>query len=676
MGGVGRIGLATLQDGRMNFRFAVFPGTNSVMSTGAVFKLLANAGKCDGMLVATEVLNDRIKAVMCARRRAGKADITPTLTDIERTHVLFVNAHYKPFAAIGYEYNKVRPQSGCPTLGSGVTFSIPQYGDFFHDMVVRTRISAANAATQTTPLQGSRTAFPLNTATDFYNLVDATGHMLVPGVEGQPSLTVPFRNLVRYCEYPGNRLFRNTKFDVNGNPLDEYCATAMVMMEKFTVPVGKRSGYNRLVGQQVPRKGYSGPRIASVSDADSANTPAGIFLPDGLFDGGIIGGLSDNLALNVNPPLPANPDPALVPVAHWQGDYNEEEKTILDGPQTPKPVQPALDIWSKLRFWFNDDVRLSIPSVSIPFGQRFITLELAEQDDLIFEFCNLYVEHIHDTANIETVLDTSAVPQPVQVLGAPTGDRVKTYTPLFIPSSIEGGTIGCIETYINNIFVNPEVHDIYIKRIGFSLIRVYRHHYQRVNESGSSEKLLSQLKWPVEYIFVGLRPAYNESDTNLNEWRDWHRMTRVVDATNPVACAVELPAATAGGGGLLKINAVIPDTYPLEVPTVETLSMTSHGIQIFDHFDSTFYNAYLPFHYGGAALNTPDDPGALFVNFSLFPRSYQPSGHLNISRARETYLRYHTHYIDSNTPADMHAVALAINFLLVTDGSAVLRYST
>jgi len=35
------------------------------------------------------------------RARAGAADPTPTLVDIERTHILYVNSHFKPFAAIG-----------------------------------------------------------------------------------------------------------------------------------------------------------------------------------------------------------------------------------------------------------------------------------------------------------------------------------------------------------------------------------------------------------------------------------------------------------------------------------------------------------------------------------------------------------------------------------------------
>jgi hypothetical protein len=53
-------------------------------------------------------------------------DPTPTLVDIERTHILFVNAHFKPFAAIGYEYNKVQPAAGNPVYGNGVQFSIPR----------------------------------------------------------------------------------------------------------------------------------------------------------------------------------------------------------------------------------------------------------------------------------------------------------------------------------------------------------------------------------------------------------------------------------------------------------------------------------------------------------------------------------------------------------------------
>ena len=212
------------------------------MSVGAVFKLIANDGKADRMIMATKLLNQRIKDVMCARNAAGKADITPTLVDLERTHILYVNAHFKPFAAIGYEYNKVRPQSGSTSLGTGVTFSIPQFGDFFHDMVCRVRLTACSAVSQSLPVQSTTsTVFPANVAATtstvgvFYNLVDAFGNVVVPGTVtpvGGASIGT-YQNLVRYCEYPGNRLFQLVKFDVNGNPLDAYDFMVPTMLEKF-----------------------------------------------------------------------------------------------------------------------------------------------------------------------------------------------------------------------------------------------------------------------------------------------------------------------------------------------------------------------------------------------------------------------------------------------------------
>lgn len=666
------------------------------MSAGAVFKLIANDGKADRMIMATKLINQRIKDVMCARRRAGKADITPTLVDLERTHILYVNAHFKPFAAIGYEYNKVRPQSGNPTLGGGVTFSIPQFGDFFYDMVCRTRLSQFAGNTGSTPLQasgnsGSPVPFPLNgedaeggTRTGaLYNIVDSCGNLLVAGSGESPNTAVNYRNFVHYCEYPGNRLFGLVKFDVNGNPLDQYDVMVPTMLEKFCTPPNKRAGHDRLVGQEVPLTGYSGLCCSSVDDADYANTPAGINKTRsgqsnqtvGLFNpptGQTLPTLNTSLAssaLNSIADLNNNKT-----IGGPQLDVSRQLLQIVNGPQTPKPVQSALEIWNKLRFWFNDDVRLSVASVSIPFGQRYISIDLNPQNMLNFEFPSIYLETIVDSA-VAGVGDDAT--------------RRKTYTPIFQRLGFTDVSIEKMEMYINNIFVNPEIHDIYIKRIGFSLIRVYRQHTQRVNQESCDEKLLSQLKWPIEYLFVGIRPVWNIKDItvgtggivsggNQNMWRDWHRLTRMVDATCDKPALSEIVDFDGTGSRVASssISRIIPDKYYLPVPTIDTLSLTSHGIVIFDGFADTFYNQYAPFHYGGPALVTPEDLGALFVNMSLFPRSYQPSGHLNISRARETYLKWTTSYVSAKTPADLLAVGVAINFLLITDGSAVLRYST
>ena len=674
------------------------------MSSGGSFALIANDGKADRMIMATQLLLQRIQDTQCARKRAGKSDITPTLTDIERTHILYVNAHFKPFAAIGYEYNKVRPQSGTVTLGSGVTFSIPQFGDFFNDMVCRIRLSSFQGVAGSTPAQalaGAGVLFPFSSATPtdggtepsiFYNIVDAFGNVIVAGgPSGSGASAVTYRNLVRYCEFPGNRIMVKTKFDVNGNPLDEYDTMIPVMMEKFCVAPNKRVGHDRLCGQQVPLTGYAGPVMAAVTDADSANTPAGITRSNAAQSNqtvalhaaaALLGGSAQATVLNG---ATAGAFTALNGATHY--DVSQQQLSIVNGPQTPKPVQPPLELWVKQQFWFNNDVRLSIASVCIPFGQRFITMDLAAQSLLAYEFPSIYLETI----------DNSGA---TSVVGEPLNNRQKKYTPIHQKFGMTDITIEKMELYINNIFVNSEIHDIYIKRIGFSLIRVFRQHTAACNQEGADEKLLSNLKWPIEYMFVGLRPNWNVKDAtvsagtvtgNLNVWRDWHRLTRMVDASydtpslseHPFAADVAIASSAISlvnsgqvSQGGSSIGKVIPNKYWLPVPTVDSLSLTSHGVTIYDNFNDTFFNQYAPLAYGGAALNTPEDPGALFVNMCLIPRAYQPSSHLNISRARETYIKWVSSYVSSKSPATLFVVAIAINFLLISDGSAILRYST
>lgn len=82
------------------------------MATGGIFTIITNDGKQDRMLMATALLHDRLDRIWRykkAQNPAAKDDdvsVLPSLIDIEKTHILFTNAHFKPFAAIGFEYNK------------------------------------------------------------------------------------------------------------------------------------------------------------------------------------------------------------------------------------------------------------------------------------------------------------------------------------------------------------------------------------------------------------------------------------------------------------------------------------------------------------------------------------------------------------------------------------------
>jgi len=182
-------------------------------------------------------------------------------------------------------------------------------------------------------------------------------------------------------------------------------------------------------------------------------------------------------------------------------------------------------------------------------------------------------------------------------------------------------------------------------------------------------------------------------------WRDWHRMTKVdtgifpdqgheldmfsayefdgavnLNNSNPTLCG----NAFKQGIHALRLakKEVQKSTFAVETNTIDTLNVTAHGITLYDYFSTQFYNSYLPYQYGGYNIKTPTDPGALMISFCLFPKTYQPSGHLNVSRAREFYIGWTTSYVTATKTAELLIVASAINFLLISDGSAVLRYST
>ncbi len=508
------------------------------MSTGGIFNLITNDGKQDRMLMASELLSQRLAEVRAARVAKGEENVNPTLADIERTHILFMNAHFKPFAAIAYEYNKVTANN--PTLGSKVQFSIPQFGDFFSDMVVHVKMAAPTVA----PASASN-----------------AGEVAV----------------YRWCDYPGERLFQKVSFDVNGNPLDEYYPDTYNFHRQFCVSSSKEAGWDRCMGQEVARE--------LVFDYDNSTATSA---PD-----------------------------------------NARASTVLrNGFQTYKANggHGDVELFVPLLFWFNTDPRLAIPSVAIPYGQRFINIELASKDQMVD------VRKHHSAAS-----------------------AVAVTTP----------TITTFDLYINNIFVNPDIHDIFIARIGFTLVRVHRRQVTNVNKSNDNI-LLQQLKWPIETMYVGIRPVANSAsgvDTELyqNHTNLWHRFGQ---------CSYSTVAANS-------VNGVATGARWLnEVNHVSRLSVSAHGVPLYNNLPSTFFNCYVPYLYGGWNIRTPKDPGCFFINFCLYPGTYQPSGHINVSRAREFYLAYDSTYVSANTPAELIVNAVAINFLLISDGSATLRYAT
>jgi hypothetical protein len=111
-------------------------------------------------------------------------------------------------------------------------------------------------------------------------------------------------------------------------------------------------------------------------------------------------------------------------------------------------------------------------------------------------------------------------------------------------------------------------------------------------------------------------------------------------------------------------------------PVVNKIGFVAHGIDFYREVEESFFNTYLPYTYGQNRLVTPNDNGKYMINFNLYPEHFQASGYLNTSRAREIFLNYESDYISSNNVVEFVMTAMALNFLLISDGSANLRYAT
>jgi hypothetical protein len=202
----------------------------------------------------------------------------------------------------------------------------------------------------------------------------------------------------------------------------------------------------------------------------------------------------------------------------------------------------------------------------------------------------------------------------------------------------------------SNRAFSSEIHKIFIKRIGFTLIRVHRQ--QNVTASLSDhEVLLQNLKWPIECMFIGLRPQSQK--THLADWHKFTKVTRpsdgltlpnlVANGSTFTAAWTSTGAAPASGQVPVTVTPVFEAAkvdYEKSEKTIDRLTISAHGIFLYNDMPSEFFHQYVTYTYGGPHIQTPEDEGALMVPFNLYPGTYQPSGHVNVSRAREFYIRY------------------------------------
>lgn len=585
------------------------------MSTGGTFKLIANNGIQDKLLMATDYLKYRIKLITqrnkeTAHLRGHDIDIdnswVPDMNLISKSHTIFVNGTYKPFVASGFEYNKVQP-SGTVRFGSSVEFTLPVFGDYINDTVVHVKINGLRAV----------------------NAVDR----------------------VRYVSMLGHKLFKQVSFKINGNPLDTYYSDNYNAYFQFHVRPEKRIGWLRNMGQEIPNQAY----------------------------------------------LTADPTFDLQRELRWFGDGN----------QTFKQSHDSIDLWIPVLFWFKD-IQNSLPNAAIPYGQTNISIELAAVSDIVgfadyggggayvdpvVEVMEMYINNIFVDLDVVNLLMKKFGFSLIRIHGRHT-QPLSVNNKSILLSQLKWPTETLYTTFrpqsnallsqywhsasaltLTDIKVPVAAKNISLTTIGTvsALPTPTVDNIGLVQTGGPALSLFDDTYNGYDFVITG-GTGYSSTDISSNRYTvaDYIGATQVITITGTWNGVT--PNATTTFELFTPQVAINVARYYKESPTIDTMSVIAHGITIYRSTTESFYNSYLPYRFG-ENMKTPEDRGWYMINFNFCPGDHQPSGHINLSRAREFYLKYTSSYISTDNKVDLVVLSDAINFLLVKDGSAVLRYS-
>ncbi len=305
-------------------------------------------------------------------------------------------------------------------------------------------------------------------------------------------------------------------------------------------------------------------------------------------------------------------------------DNYKEIRHIANGYQTLKPLHSKLELFIPLLFWFNRDIRLAFPNHIKPLGQVKVRIELENAEQLMNSI---------DITNDE-------------------------YNQNFNIPNIESCTL-----YTKHIYINTDIQDIFISKLGFNLIRIYKK-VEKIIDTNNNRISIQELKFPIEALYAFFRPVSNE--IGLDNFQTWY-LNSIIEL-NYIKTPIIYNLA---GVDTLGINNI---KFYNQIPVVNSFRFEANDSAVYGTQSTTFYDGYLPLISGNEIMSNNNN--IYYLPFTFMPQQNQPCGYLNLSKTREIYCEYESSVIENNKPVKMYLYATALNFLLVTKNAASLKYMT
>lgn len=684
-------------------------------ASSAVFTILADQGRVDNVILGYDLLKVIIKNAVDAAL-SGQGEF-PTPSDISRTHLIYTHSSFRAFVQTASEYQSLNPATNVGALtASGtapkLTFNIPQAADFVSDFVLVVDIGAVTDSQK----------YKLNAAN--VTRVDPVWKLYKKSPTGSHQLLHTFTPGSLSNATGGSLDIRLTEFLLDFKTPVELAAdvqTTGLEMEKvlpwtsdvYTAAVTARDGLVEDVpdGVQVfdgtqPLAGVEtgvtnpnskdymlvleytecwmdgeGSQVPLDTELSAAHAPwlrycnkpgfrltkqARILITNSELDKYT----SDNLIMDEKLFVPDDKRDVLYKMIGQEvavdaygavsGGVRELKKVVM-GPQTPVPGQTApLSLWIPGKFWFQD-LKQALPNLCLPFAQKQIEITCASLSELVYTV-SANVFRVDKTVTMEVGRERKVFSKKSLI---PKTDYDNQSPKLTTDSTT-------YKMYLNTLFTYPEMHDIYTKNHHINLIHLHLNQVTDLTTS-NQEVQMTDLRFPVEHIAFGFRPkssnqqgVFAEYNTDPDRWDAFCRKEMV-----PLARRVDL--------GLHSGYLDLTDYYWHETPIVDRISVKAHGSEIIPNDrEGKFFREYIPWK-RGPSVYSPRDPGVMILPFALYLNEFQPSGHINLSRAREFFVRFYSQHIGPSAPfqsVEVIAVSRCLNFLLVTSGTCLLRFAS
>lgn len=304
-------------------------------------------------------------------------------------------------------------------------------------------------------------------------------------------------------------------------------------------------------------------------------------------------------------------------------DNYREKKMIYSGYQTLKSSHDTIDLYIPLVFWFNINKNEAFLN-NLPFGRIVLKVEFEEVSNLVT--CLDVVNDIYHERFI---------------------------TPIFNEC----------ELYSNHIYINNDIQDLFISKLGFTLIRTHIQIKKILNKNNDEVSLASELKYPIEDLCIYARPGINES--GIDSLNLWHKNSIQVLRNIKVPVIFNVNSVEQLG-----INNI---TYYDDTPLFNSFRFSVDNSSLYGGNPPLFYQSYVPL-VSGENINSNNN-NIYYLSFNLYPKKFQPSSYINMSRSRNIAFEYSSNLLEAWSPVNLYIHATAINFIVYNNETAMLNFS-